>query len=116
MIKEELTDFYEEIILILEQEVADGHLTESNRKAILSLLSKSMIRVFYKDPKLLEEVIVLTAPILELEFEKVERLEKELATQKQTFQAQIQAQQTENERLKAELEKYKALAEGTIKN
>lgn len=125
--KEELTDFFQELIIILEKEVADGYLTENNRKTILSLLSKSMIRVFYKDPGLLEEVIVLTAPLLELEFEKAERLERELVEklaakdeemkwQLAQMQAQLQAQmqameqahQKEVEILKAELAKYKS--------
>lgn len=73
---EELTSFYEQIILLLEEEVANGYLTEANRKTILSLLRKSMIRVFYKDESLLKEVIAMTEPVLELEYEKVEKLEK----------------------------------------
>ena len=88
--KDELTDFYQQIILILEQEVAAGYLTENKRKAILSLLSKSMIRVFYRDEKLLEEVLRLTEPILELEFEKVERLEREL---KKEYEEKLRLQQ-----------------------
>ncbi len=130
--KGELTNFYQQIILILEQEVADGYLTERNRKTILSLLRKSLIRVFYKEESLLEEVIELTEPILELEFEKVERLERELIAQKEELiaagqaalqaalqkekaimqaeraasQAKLNAQQEEINRLKAELAKY----------
>jgi hypothetical protein len=102
--KGELTDFYQQIILILEQEVTNGYLTENNMKAILSLLNKSMIRVFYKNTELLEEVITMTEPILELEFEKVERLEKELAEKEN----ELASSQAENERLKAELEKYRS--------
>jgi len=100
--KGELTDFYQQIILILEEEVAGGYLTESNRKAILSLLNKSMIRVFYKNDALLKEVITMTEPILELEFEKVERLEKEVAAQKK----ELDSKQKEIERLEKELAKY----------
>lgn len=123
--KGQLTDFFQQIILILEQEVTAGYLTESNRKAILSLLSKSMIRVFYKDESLLEEVITLTEPILELEFEKIEKLkkaliaereksERELAATKQEAEKAIEAKQTtidfqqdEINRLRAELERLK---------
>lgn len=75
--KEELTSFYQQLILILDTEVADGYLTENNRSAILSLLNKSMIRVFYRDEKLLKEVIDLTQPILELEIDKyIQELEQ----------------------------------------
>lgn len=79
MVKDELTDFFQQIIIMLDDEVENGYLTDGNRKAILSLLSKSMIRVFYTNEELLKEVVKLTKPILELEFEKVERLEKEKA-------------------------------------
>ncbi len=73
----ELTSFYQAIILILEKEVSSGFLKEDSRKAILSFLRKSMVRVFYKYETLFEEVIQLTEPILELECEKIERLERQ---------------------------------------
>lgn len=81
--KEELTDFLQQIIIILEEEVEKGFLTNANQKSILSLLCKSMIRVFYKDETLLREVVAMTEPILELEFEKIARLEKENKTLEQ---------------------------------
>lgn len=105
--KDQLTDFYEQIILILNQEVAEGYLTENKRKAILSLLSKSMIRVFYKDKKLLEEVLRLTEPVLELEFEKVERLERELVEQREAFEKQRGGLEKEIEFLQEELSRYR---------
>ena len=87
----------------------DGYLTENNRKMILSLLDKSMIRVFYKEKSLQEEVLALTKPILELEFEKVERLEKELAERTAENERQLTA---EKELRKAEVaEKEKEVAE-----
>jgi hypothetical protein len=89
--KGQLTDFYQQIILILEQEVEEGYLTENNRKTILSLLNKSMIRVFYKDQSLLEEVITMTEPILELEFEKIERLKKELIEERESKERELTA-------------------------
>ena len=66
----ELTSFYQEIILILNEETKQGYLSENNRNVILNLLNKSLIRVFYSDERLLKEVIVMTEPILELEIEK----------------------------------------------
>lgn len=68
--KEELTSFYQQLILILDEEVAENHLSENNRNIILNLLNKSMIRVFYKNEALLKEVVTMTEPILELEIEK----------------------------------------------
>ena len=67
---DELTSFYQEIILILNEETGNGYLSENNRNVILNLLNKSLIRVFYSDERLLKEVVVMTEPILELEIEK----------------------------------------------
>lgn len=72
--KEELTSFYQQLILVLEEEVAEGYLSEANRNTIISLLGKSMIRVFYRNEALLKEVVEMTEPILELEFEKYEKV------------------------------------------
>lgn len=65
-----MTSFYQELILILDREVKSGQLTEHNCSTILSLLRKSMIRVFYQDEILIKEVVKMTEPILELEIEK----------------------------------------------
>ena len=77
--KEELTSFYRQLILILEEEVEAGYLSETNRNTIISLLGKSMIRVFYRSEALLKEVVDMTEPILELEFEKYEKVIAEQA-------------------------------------
>lgn len=67
---ERLTSFYQQIILILEEEVTNHYISENNRNVIINLLHKSFIHVFFKDKKLLKEVIAMTAPVLELEIEK----------------------------------------------
>ncbi|MBP3489865.1 MAG: hypothetical protein J6K53_15940 [Roseburia sp.] len=77
--KEELTSFYQQLILVLEEEVEAGYLSETNRNTIISLLGKSMIRVFYRNEALLKEVVEMTEPILELEFEKYEKVIAEQA-------------------------------------
>ncbi len=76
--KRELTDFLREIILILDEAVKDDYISEKEEKIILMLLGKAMIRVFYKT-SFLQEVVQMTAPVLELEWETVARLEKEIA-------------------------------------
>lgn len=77
--KEELTSFYRQLILVLEEEVEAGYLSETNCNTIISLLGKSMIRVFYRNEALLKEVVEMTEPILELEFEKYEKVIAEQA-------------------------------------
>jgi chromosome segregation ATPase len=92
---------------------------------ILFLLSKSYIRVFYKSDALMQEVIDMTAPILELEYEKNERLEKELEDKdkeleelkesnqkeleelKENSRKKLAEKEAELARLRAELEQYK---------
>lgn len=84
-----MTSFYEQIILLLEEEVEAGYLSDANRNTIISLLSKSLVRVFYRNEELLKEVVKLTEPILELEFEKyekvIEKQAKDLEEQKKTL-------------------------------
>ncbi|MCC8102494.1 MAG: hypothetical protein LIP11_09660 [Clostridiales bacterium] len=77
--KIELTNFYQDIILILDDAVKKNVLSESNQKDILALFRKAMIRVFHRDSKLLREVLDMTAPVLEWERETIARLEREKA-------------------------------------
>ena len=64
--KEELTSFFQETILILDQEVADGFLTDGEKKLILWLLQKSMLRISYRNKNLCQEVYYMTEPVLKL--------------------------------------------------
>ena len=96
--KVELSSLYEQIMLLLEEEVANGYLSETNRKTIISLLGKSMIRVFYRNEELLREVITMTEPILELEFEKVERYKRELKKLAEEYKKELETQSAEYEK------------------
>mgnify|MGYP000005915917 CR=1 FL=1 len=64
--KEELTSFFRETILILDQEIAEGFLTETDKKLILILLQKSMLRISYRNRNLCQEVYNMTEPVLKL--------------------------------------------------
>ena len=64
--KEELTSFFTETILILDQEIADGFLTETDKDLILSLLQKSMLRISYRNKDLCQEVYTMIVPELKL--------------------------------------------------
>lgn len=63
----ELSVFFDDIIVLLDEEVRAGYLTEDYRGMILELLGKSMIRVFYKNDSLVKEVIKMTAPTWKLD-------------------------------------------------
>ena len=64
--KEELTSFFAETILILDREIADGFLTETDKDLILSLLQKSMLRISYRNKDLCQEVYTMIVPELKL--------------------------------------------------
>lgn len=74
--KEELTSFFEETILILEDEVRNGFLTDAEKDLILNLLQKSMIRVSYRNQDLCREVYTMTEPILKLRSDKYWELKR----------------------------------------
>ena len=69
--KEELTSFFDETILILDQEIADGFLTDFEKNLVLDLLQKSMIRVSYRNKKLCQEVYNMTEPVLKLRTDEI---------------------------------------------
>lgn len=61
-----MTSLFQETILILDQEVADGFLTDGEKKLILWLLQKSMLRISYRNKNLCQEVYYMTEPVLKL--------------------------------------------------
>jgi len=62
--KEELTSFFQETIIVLEDEVAAGFLSEMEKNLILELLQKSMLRISYRNKQLCQEVYDMTEPVL----------------------------------------------------
>ncbi len=102
--KETLTSFYQHLILILDEEVASGFLSTNNRNTILSLLNKSMVRVFYRDDTLIKEVIEMTEPILELEIEKYMRQSEETFQRLEQASQQLEHTSQELEHTSLELE------------
>ena len=99
-----MTSFYRKIILILESEIAEGYLSEAQAKTIIQLLTKSMIRISYRNQDVLKEVSTMTEPILELETERYERIVREmkLEFEKEIDQAKEQAKQEAKEQAKQE--------------
>ena len=105
-VKLQLTSFYHEIILILESEIADGYLSEAQAKIILQLLTKSMIRISYRNQDVFKEVDTMTEPILELETERYERIVKEMRVElKEEMQEEMQKEMQKE--LQKELKKEK---------
>ena len=116
-VKLQLTSFYREIILILESEIAEGYLSEAQAKTIIQLLTKSMIRISYRNQDVLKEVSTMTEPILELETERYERIVREmkLEFEKEIDQAKEQAKQEAKEQAEQQAEQQEREKEEALK-
>ena len=104
--KKELTEYVEEVILILEDEVSAGNLTDLQYRDYVRLIRNAADRVFAKHEELREEVDNVTERLLRLpsdEYremkEEKEKLEEEISRQ----EAKISKQEAENAKLVAEI-------------
>jgi len=103
--KEELTSFFAETILILDQEIADGFLSDFEKNLILDLLQKSMFRVSYSNKDLCQEVYNMTEPVLKLRTDEIFEVIHENDALKRT----IKQQQGKIADRDAELAEYKRI-------
>ena len=111
--KEELTSFFTETILILDQEIADGFLTETDKDLILSLLQKSMLRISYRNKDLCQEVYTMIVPELKLPTDEIFEIIHENENLKRTIKL-LDAQIAEREVMIAEREAMIAEREARI--
>lgn len=114
--KNELTEYINELIVILREEENLGNITNSERKDYLSMINLAAERVFHEQKHLKEEVLKVTKSVLVLPSD-LQRLEKELADKnaeladkdnalsEQYFE--IETLRKQNEALRAELASYK---------
>lgn len=121
--KNELTEYINELIVILKEEEKLGNITDSECKDYLSMINLAAERVFHKQKHLKEEVFKVTKSVLVLpsdlykEADRAKQLEKELADSRaeladkeNTLREQYIENETlrkQNEALKAELASYK---------
>lgn len=75
----ELTEYLNEVILILGEEVAAGGLTDPQRHDYVRLLRNAADRVFAKHRKLWMGVDQMTAPLIKLPSQEIRELEEKLA-------------------------------------
>lgn len=96
--EKELTEYLEEVILILKGEASAGFLTELQYQDYVRLIRHAAERVFAHHRELLEEVDQMTKPLIKLPSMEFRELEEELAKR----DAEITEQKTEIARQKAE--------------
>ncbi len=101
--EKELTEYLNEVILILEDEVAAGRLTELQCHDYVRLIRNAAERVFAKHRELWKEVDRMTAPLIKLPTHEFRELEAELASQKEKYEAEITKQKAEIQRLQEKL-------------
>ncbi len=102
--EKELTGYLEEVILILEEEVSAGGLTELQYHDYVRLIRHAAERVFAKHRKMWMEVDKMTKPLIKLPSVEIRELKEELAEQKE----ELAKQKAENVKQKAENAKQKA--------
>ncbi len=99
--EKELTEYLNEVILILEDEVAAGRLTELQYNDYVRLIRNAADRVFVKHGNLRAEVDKMTKPLIRLATHEFRELEAELAEKK----AELEKQKAENAKQETELAK-----------
>ncbi|MDE6713367.1 MAG: hypothetical protein K2K20_06485 [Lachnospiraceae bacterium] len=110
--EKELTEYLEEVILILEEEVSAGGLTELQYHDYVRLIRHAAERVFVKHRELWKEIDKMTKPLIKLPSVEIRELKEELAEQKKEFakqkeefakqKAELAKQKVENDKQKAE--------------
>ncbi len=77
--EKELTGYLEEVILILEEEVSAGDLTELQYHDYVRLIRHAAERVFAKHRKMWKEADKMTKPLIKLPSVEIRELKEELA-------------------------------------
>ena len=101
--RKELTEFVEEAILVLKEELADGYLTELEYHDYVRLFYFAVDRVLRQHSQLREEVHRMTEPLIKLPSMIVKELQAEIADQRNAFEAQLANKESEIESQKSQL-------------
>ena len=105
--EEELTEFLREIILILEEELKDGYITEKEYSNYYELFHLAVKRVLKNYPKLLKEADKMTESVIKLPSQIMDEMEEKLAEKDRQLadqRQQIVSMEEELNRLRKKLE------------
>ena len=86
--EKELTEFVENVILILKEELSDGYLTEREYNDYVKLFRFAADRVLAKHTQMREEVHRMTEPLIKLPSVIMDELEAKIADQKKLIAEQ----------------------------
>ena len=101
--QKELTEFVEEAILVLKEELSEGYLTEREYRNYVRLFHFAADRMLAKYPHMREEVHQMTEPLIKLPSVIEDELRAEIAEQK----LQLASKDAEIRRLQELVEQYK---------
>ena len=105
LVRKELTEFVEEAILVLKEELVGGYLTEREYHDYVRLFHFAADRVLTKHPQMRKEVHQMTEPLIKLPSMIEDELRAEIADQK----AEIADQKAEIADQKAEIQRLQEL-------
>ena len=86
--QKELTEFVEEVILVLREELSDGYLTEREYHDYVRLFRFAADRVLAKYPQMRKEVDEMTEPLIKLPSMIVDELQAEIEGQRAKIEDQ----------------------------
>lgn len=110
--QKELTEFVEEVILVLKEELSDGYLTELEYHDYVRLFHFALDRVLRQHSQMREGVFQMTEPLIKLPSMIVKELEIQIADQKMQLDdkdLEIKNKDAELKDKNAEIQRLKAL-------
>ena len=105
--EKELTEFVEEVILVLKKELADGYLTEREFHDYVDLFRMTADRVLARHPRMREEVAHMIGPIIKLPSMIEDELREKLTVEYEAeYRAKYEAELAEKD---AEIQRLREL-------
>lgn len=101
--KKELTEFIDDIIVILQQDLTNGYLTKQECSDYINLLIRASEHIFYHHPNYHQEVQRMTKPLIILPSMEIAELKESLAEKETQFQTTLAEKDAEIADLRAKL-------------
>lgn len=102
--KKELTEFLDDIIVILQQDLTNGYLTQQECSDYINLLVRASEHVFYHHPNYHQEVQRMTKPLIVLPSMEIAELKESLAEKEAQFKTTLAEKDAEIAELRAKLD------------
>ena len=101
--KKELTEFMDDIIVILQQDLTNGYLTKQECSDYINLLTRASEHIFYHHPTYHKEVQRMTKPLIILPSMEIAQLKASLAEKDSQYKTALAEKDSEIAELRARL-------------